>query len=140
MKAVVLEKWLPTLTGSRQHPVVSYLMQADEFIEACYFFAKRIVRKLLLFIRWGLSLFETESPKTIIPSLLEELTQARRDFLWAQNYYNSVTDKNLLDFAMYQMLASQSKYTYFLKRIRAEGITNGSAGYYFQPLQERPYL
>lgn len=56
-----------------------------------------------------------------LPSFFEQAVQARRDLLWAQNCFNSVTDARLLDYAMYQMLAAESKYSYFLGKLRAGG-------------------
>lgn len=92
--------------------------QKDKLIHA----SQWISVKVIILVNWFYSLFQTKEHKTItLPSLLEQLNQSRRDFLWAQSYYNSVTDKLLLDYATYEMLASQSKYRYLLKMIRSEG-------------------
>lgn len=63
-----------------------------------------------------------DAPRPVpVPTLVDQLHQAWQEFLIAQNFYNSVSDCNLLNYAMYQMLAAQNKYTYFLRKIRAEG-------------------
>ena len=55
-----------------------------------------------------------------LPDAIEE---ARREWLSAQNYYNSVSDTDLVDHAVFLMQAAEKKYTYLLKRARKEGVT-----------------
>jgi hypothetical protein len=54
--------------------------------------------------------------------LREQLEQARREWLSAQNYYNNVSDADLIDYAAYHIQAAEKKYTYLLKRARHEGL------------------
>ena len=59
-------------------------------------------------------------PGKELPHAIEE---ARREWLSAQNYYNSVSDTDLVDHAVFMMQAAEKKYTYLLKRARKEGVT-----------------
>lgn len=54
--------------------------------------------------------------------LHEQLEQARHEWLSAQNYYNNVSDADLVDYAAYLIQAAEKKYTYLLKRARHEGL------------------
>lgn len=54
--------------------------------------------------------------------LAEQLEQARKEWLSALNYYNDVSDADLVDYAAYLIQAAEKKYTYLLKRARQEGI------------------
>ena len=69
-------------------------------------------------------LLESE-PMTKIPAqnLPDAIEQARREWHCAQNYYNSVSDTDLVDHAVYLMQAAEKKYTYLLKKARQEGVT-----------------
>ncbi|HWQ61116.1 MAG TPA: YaaL family protein [Negativicutes bacterium] len=59
-----------------------------------------------------------------VPALVDVVEQARREWLSAQNYYNSVSDTDLVDHAVYLMQAAEKKYIYLLKRARQEGVTH----------------
>lgn len=70
------------------------------------------------------SLIENESGTTVsVPALPDAVEQARQEWLSAQNYYNSVSDSDLVDHAVYLMQAAEKKYMYLLKRARNEGVT-----------------
>lgn len=56
------------------------------------------------------------------PSLAEMVEQARREWLRAKEYYEEVTDPDLVDHAAYAIQAAEKKYIFLLKRARAEGI------------------
>lgn len=58
-----------------------------------------------------------------MPALVDVVEQARREWLSAQNYYNSVSDTDLVDHAVYLMQAAEKKYMYLLKKARSEGVT-----------------
>lgn len=58
-----------------------------------------------------------------LPELPIAVEQARREWLSAQNYYNSVCDTDLVDHAVYLMQAAEKKYIYLLKQARREGAT-----------------
>jgi Protein of unknown function (DUF2508). len=62
-------------------------------------------------------------PPAPMPALADVVEQARREWLSAQNYYNSVSDVDLVDYAVYLMQAAEKKYIYLLKMARREGIT-----------------
>lgn len=64
---------------------------------------------------------EPIKPKTL-PQLSEVVEKARQDWLNAQNYYNAVSDQDLVDHAVYTMQAAEKKYMYLLKKAREEGV------------------
>ena len=57
-----------------------------------------------------------------LPPLKEQLEQARQEWRSAQNYYDNVSDTDLVDHAAYLIQAAEKKYTYLLKRARTEGV------------------
>lgn len=61
-------------------------------------------------------------PQTL-PELPDIVEQARQEWLAAQSYYNSVTDSDLVDHAVYLMQATEKKYMYLLKQARRTGVT-----------------
>ncbi|XFO69106.1 hypothetical protein SPSIL_053350 [Sporomusa silvacetica DSM 10669] len=61
-------------------------------------------------------------PVTKYQPLRDQLEQARHEWLSAQNYYNNVSDADLVDYAVYHIQATEKKYTYLLKRARHEGL------------------
>lgn len=62
---------------------------------------------------------------------LKELEQARHEWLSAQNYYDNVSDSDLVDYAAYHIQAAEKKYTYLLKRARHEGLK-------YSPFEHQP--
>jgi len=58
-----------------------------------------------------------------LPSLPDVVEQARQEYLAAQYYYNTVTDKDLVDHAVFLMQAAEKKYMYLLKQARKQGVT-----------------
>lgn len=48
--------------------------------------------------------------------------QARRDWLYAQQYYKTVTDPDLVDYAAFLIKAYERRYVYLLKKARREGV------------------
>jgi hypothetical protein len=69
-------------------------------------------------------LIDNESaPNTPVQELPDAIEQARREWLCAQNYYNSVSETDLVDHAVYLMQAAEKKYVYLLKKARREGVT-----------------
>jgi hypothetical protein len=57
------------------------------------------------------------------PTMSDLVEQARQEWLSAQSYYNTVSDKDLVDHAVYMMQAAEKKYMYLLKKARQEGVT-----------------
>lgn len=69
-------------------------------------------------------LVDSDSPETVeLPALPDLVEQARQEYLNAQYYYNTVTDKDLVDHAVFLMHAAEKKYMYLLKQAREQGIT-----------------
>jgi hypothetical protein len=51
----------------------------------------------------------------------EMVAEAKRDWQSAMDYFNHVTDPDLVDHAIHAMEAAERKYTYLLKKARQEG-------------------
>ena len=68
-----------------------------------------------------LHLGQNIEPKTL-PSLPVVVEEARREWLNAQYYYNTVSDQDLVDHAVYLMQAAEKKYMYLLKQARRAGV------------------
>lgn len=62
---------------------------------------------------------EQANSLSIRPDMVE---QARQEWLNAQNYYNNVCDRDLVDHAVYLTHAAERKYIYLLKKARQEGV------------------
>ncbi len=54
--------------------------------------------------------------------LIQSLYEAMREWNIAQQYFDSVSDPELVDYAVYSLEASKKKYTYLLKKARDMGI------------------
>lgn len=67
----------------------------------------------------------------ILPSLVEMVEQAKREWIFAQEYFNYVEDQDLVDYAVYLIITTEKKYMYLLKQARNEGIT-------YSPIQLEP--
>ncbi|WP_427337671.1 YaaL family protein [Caloranaerobacter sp. DY30410] len=50
------------------------------------------------------------------------LKEAHFEWKEAENYFQNVTDPDLIDFAIYNMEAAKTKYIYLLKEARKKGI------------------
>lgn len=68
-------------------------------------------------------------PPAQMPSLSDAVEQARREWLSAQRYYDTVSDKDLVDHAVYLLQAAEKKYMYLLKKARSEGVTHAPYSY-----------
>lgn len=64
---------------------------------------------------------ESISP-TPLPPLSLVVEEARREWVNAQYYYNTVSDQDLIDHAVYLMQAAEKKYVYLLKQARNAGV------------------
>lgn len=81
------------------------------------------------FIEWMERVKETWQPflesKEIIkehePGPEEHLNKARQEWLETKNYFNNVSDPELVDHASYLMRAAESKYMYLLKQYKKNG-------------------
>jgi hypothetical protein len=58
-------------------------------------------------------------------SLSDEVKKAHMELLSAEKYFQSVTDPDLVDHAIYTMEAARRKFIYLLKKAREQGITSG---------------
>lgn len=66
--------------------------------------------------------FGPTTPTQATFDLSAEVEAAKADWVAARQYFDTVTDPDLIDFAVYNMEAAQRRYTYLLKRARAEGV------------------
>lgn len=63
--------------------------------------------------------------------ILKAVNQAHAEWVNAQNYFNSVSEPELVDFAIYNMEAARKKYMYMLKQAKLRGIEGIQALQYF---------
>lgn len=68
-------------------------------------------------------LFQLGESSESLPDLVEELEQAWWDWKRARLYFDNVTDPDLIDFAIFNMGASEKKYIYLLKQARETGLS-----------------
>jgi hypothetical protein len=59
--------------------------------------------------------------------LLEAVHAARQEWHAAQSYFESVSDPELVDYAIYKIEAAKRKYMYLLKEARKEGLAEHCA-------------
>lgn len=52
--------------------------------------------------------------------LMQMLEDARREWNLSKAYFNAVTDADLIDHAIFTMDAAEQRYTYLLKKAKAE--------------------
>jgi hypothetical protein len=62
----------------------------------------------------------TEKPNRSA-TLLNELQTAQKEWGYANQYFNLVTDPDLVDLAIYYMGVAEKKYIYLLKKARKSG-------------------
>lgn len=51
-------------------------------------------------------------------NLREQIELAKKDWVYAHNYFQNVTDPDLIDHAIYMLEAAEAKYSYLLKQAR----------------------
>lgn len=54
---------------------------------------------------------------------INTVSKARQEMLDAQSYFDSVTDPELVDHAIYKMEAAKSQYVYLLKLAKDKGLS-----------------
>ncbi|MGI6128979.1 MAG: YaaL family protein [bacterium] len=64
------------------------------------------------------------SSKPVQTDLVDQVEQARREWQLARRFFESVTDPDLIDYAIYNLQATEQRYTYLLKQARLEGCEN----------------
>jgi len=75
------------------------------------------LQKIQTFLQFG-----EQRERRPLPSLPVVVEEARREWLNAQDYYNTVSDQDLIDHAVYLMQAAEKKYMYLLKQARHSGV------------------
>lgn len=62
--------------------------------------------------------FKQDKPDEV--HLMKMLEQARREWHLSKAYFNAVTDTDLIDHAIFTMDAAEQRYSYLLKKAKAE--------------------
>jgi len=55
---------------------------------------------------------------------LELVQEARAEWIQAQNYFENVSEPDLVDYAIYKVEAAKRRYMYLLKQARIYGVEN----------------
>ena len=58
--------------------------------------------------------------------IVSSVIKAKNEWLAAQNYFDNVSDPDLVDYAIYEMEAARKKYMYLLKQAKSTGNTAGA--------------
>lgn len=67
--------------------------------------------------------------------MLRAVEEARREWVTARMYFDSVTDPDLVDHAIFAIQAAERKYMYLLRQAKAQGLAEIAA-----PLEEKGRL
>ncbi len=59
----------------------------------------------------------------VVPPLVDMVEQAKKDWIFAQKYFNYVEDQDLIDYAVFLIMTTEKRYMYLLKKARIEGVT-----------------
>lgn len=105
-----------------KYPHVFRMQSAPLRMEEC--FVLENIKVILQSAKGYLAERFVQEEKQALPALPDVVDQARKEWLDAQHYYNTVSDKDLVDHAVYLMQATEKKYVYLLKTARREGITS----------------
>jgi len=63
--------------------------------------------------------------------ILRAVNQAHAEWVNAQNYFNSVSEPELVDYAIYNLEAARKKYMYMLKQAKLMGVAGIQTLQYF---------
>jgi len=77
------------------------------------------------FSRYRDTIYENVRSDTVVgeeQELVKSVQQAMKEWYTAQQYFESVSDPELVDYAVYSLEASRKKYMYLLKKARDMGI------------------
>lgn len=74
-----------------------------------------ISTKLLPEVDFGLPAGQPPTPR-------QSIGRARDEWMAAKNYFDAVSDPDLVDHAIYLLEAAERKYMYLLKRAKNEGL------------------
>lgn len=69
-----------------------------------------------------LGLWDTEQANTKVNHLADLTDQARLDWLYAQSYFKTVTDPDLIEYAAFLIKAYERRYMYLLKQARQASV------------------
>ena len=58
------------------------------------------------------------SEETDIDKMRDALNQAKHEWEFAQSYFDSVSDPDLVEFAIYNQRAAEQKYAYLIKQAK----------------------
>ena len=58
-----------------------------------------------------------------VPTLADSLEDARAEWLNSQAYFETVTDPDLVDHAVFMMEAAKKRYIYLLKKAKETGMS-----------------
>lgn len=59
--------------------------------------------------------------------VLQAVEEARREWVTARMYFDSVTDPDLVDHAIFSIEAAERKYMYLLRQAKAQGCVESAA-------------
>ena len=80
--------------------------------------AREIVQTTMAKV-WGSTDMELGNEDTVSGrSIFEDIEDARKDWTYAQNYFQNVTDPALVDHAIYLLEAAEARYNYLLREAR----------------------
>lgn len=68
---------------------------------------------------------KAEKEKTEGEEILQALRQVQLQLECARSAFEALTDENLIDSCIYEIISLQRKYAYFLKAAREMGLTHG---------------
>lgn len=89
---------------------VDYKEKAKKIIKMANLFSEKLKNKVI------------PHEKTEEEELIESIKQAHWDWQSKEVYFQTVSDPDLVDHAIYEMEASRIKYIYLLKKLREKGI------------------
>jgi hypothetical protein len=73
----------------------------------------------------GLVLDDPASQLSPLPDLRESIEQAKVEWACARQYFDHVTDPELVDYAIFQLKAAERRYMYLLTMARNEPAASG---------------
>lgn len=71
-----------------------------------------------------LPIVELNEDREKVPSLVELINKAKEEWQDARNFFEEVTDPDLVDHAIYRMDSAEKKYMYLLKVANCEQVVN----------------
>lgn len=84
-----------------------------------------MAKRLINLVRQIAEKFGESRPPTAayqMPTLADSVKHARTEWLNSQAYFETVSDPDLVDHAIYMMGATEKRYTYLLKKARESGV------------------